>query len=132
MEEEFYATIKLTSGEELVAKVCYLTEEDSLLLENPMLVERVSQKKSGKTVEGFLLKEWICSSYETMFVVKMETVITMSELDKKIEGYYMSRVSDENDEYSIDVSPKKLTKQMGYLGSVAETKKLLEDLFNKS
>ena len=30
MEEEFYATIKLVSGEELVSKVCYLTEEDKL------------------------------------------------------------------------------------------------------
>ena len=132
MEEEFYATVKLISGEELVAKVCYLIQEDSLLLENPMLVDRVAQKKSGKTVEGFQLKDWICSSYDSMFVLKMETILTLSELDKKIEAYYVSRISDSNDEYCIDVNPKNLTKQMGYLGSVEATKKLLEDLFNKS
>ena len=44
MEEEFYSTIKLTSGEELISKVCYLPEEDSLLLDNPMLVEKHIQK----------------------------------------------------------------------------------------
>ena len=29
MEEEFYATIKLVTGEELVSKVCYMPDEDS-------------------------------------------------------------------------------------------------------
>ena len=61
MEEEFYATIKLSSGEEIVSKVCYMTDEDSLILDNPFLVEKVVQKRLGKTVEGFSLKEWISS-----------------------------------------------------------------------
>ena len=30
MEEEFFAAIKLTTGEELIAKVCYMNEEDTL------------------------------------------------------------------------------------------------------
>ena len=45
MEEEFYSTIKLNSGEELVAKVCYLKDEDSLLVESPMLVENHRQSQ---------------------------------------------------------------------------------------
>ena len=48
MEEEFYSTIKLSTGEELVAKVCYLPEEDSLLVEKPMVVETHVSKKNGK------------------------------------------------------------------------------------
>ena len=64
MEEEFYATIKLSSGEEIVSKVCYMTDEDSLVLDNPFLVEKVTQKRLGKVVEGFSLKEWISSSYD--------------------------------------------------------------------
>ena len=85
MEEEFYASIKLSTGEEIVSKVCYMTEEDSLLVENPMLVEKVTQKKSGKIVEGFSLKEWIASSYDDMFIIKMDQVVTISELDEKLE-----------------------------------------------
>jgi hypothetical protein len=130
MEEEFYATIKLSSGEEIVSKVCYMTDEDSLILDNPFLVEKVVQKRLGKTVEGFSLKEWISSSYDDMFIIKMDQVVTISELDERIVEYYilkLDNVSAENTEQRNDFS-----REMGYLGSVEDTKKKLETLFNKS
>lgn len=132
MEEEFYASVKLTSGEEIVSKICYLTDENSLLVDHPMLVEKITQKKSGKTIEGFQFKDWIAATYETMFVIKMEQVITITELDKKIEIFYLKHLSEDIFSSSKDVSPKSMTKQMGYLGSVKETKEMLENLFNKS
>ena len=130
MEEEFYASIKLSTGEEIVSKVCYMTEEDSLLVENPMLVEKVTQKKSGKIVEGFSLKEWIASSYDDMFIIKMDQVVTISELDERIAKYYEVSL----DSYKNGTSGKSsnISREMGYLGSVEETKKKLEILFNKS
>ena len=130
MEEEFYSTIKLSTGEELVAKVCYLPEEDSLLVEKPMLVEALTQKKNGKRVEGIILKEWIRSSYDDMFVVKMEQIVTMSELDEKIKRFYLGNLDkDYQDENKI--KPKKL-KNNGYVGSVEEVKSSLESLFKRS
>jgi hypothetical protein len=133
MEEEFYSTIKLTSGEEIVAKVCYLPEENSLLVESPMKVEKVKQKKNGFTVEGFTLNEWIHSTYDNMFIIPMNTVITMTELDKKIETYYLNILNgDDIEEDAINVNPSKFSKRMGYLGSVNETKKFLEDIFKRS
>ncbi|AOV59131.1 methylamine utilization [Synechococcus phage S-CAM3] len=130
MEEEFYATIKLVSGEELVSKVCYLTDEDSLLLDKPLLVDKVTQKKSGKVVEGFSLKEWIASTYDEMFIIEMNKVMTISELDKKIEAYYVLSLNAIEDDDTD--SKKTLSRQLGYIGSVEETKKKLEALFNKS
>jgi hypothetical protein len=130
MEEEFYATIKLVSGEELVSKVCYLADEDSLLLEQPLLVDKVTQKKSGRVIEGFSLREWIASTYDDMFIIEMSQVMTISELDKRIEAYYVLSVNSP-DEVTPD-SKNNLSKEMGYLGSVEETKKKLESLFNKS
>ena len=132
MEEEFYATVKLSTGEELISKVCYMTDEDSLLLENPLLVEKVTQKKSGKTIQGFSLKEWIASSYEDMFIIKMEQVVTVSELDERIKLYYVMNVNNMNSELGEETKPKDISKEMGYLGSVEETKKKLEALFNNS
>lgn len=130
MEEEFYSTIKLSTGEELVAKVCYLPEEDSILVEKPMLVEALTQKKNGKRVEGFILKEWIRSSYDEMFIVKMEQIVTMSELDEKIKRFYLGNLDKDNlDENKV--KPKKL-KNNGYVGSVEEVKKNLESLFKRS
>ncbi len=139
MEEEFFSTIKLTSGEEIIAKVCYLPDEDSLLVENPMLVEKLTQKRNGKPVEGFVLKDWIHSTYNSLFVIKMEQVITMTELDKKIEIFYLNNLNDNFEEDSsiesdnpIKVKPNKFSKQMGYLGSVKETKQFLEEIYKKS
>ncbi len=139
MEEEFFSTIKLTSGEEIIAKVCYLPDENSLLVENPMLVEKLSQKKNGKSLDGFVLKDWIHSTYDSLFVIKMEQVITMTELDKRIEIFYLNNLNDgpleesslESDD-PIKVRPNKFSKQMGYLGSVKETKKFLEEIYKKS
>ena len=95
MEEEFYSTIKLTSGEEIIAKVCYLPDEDSLLIENPMTVEAVK----GRSQEAFILKDWIKSSYDSMYIIKMNQVITMSELDKKIEVFYLKNLNHQTFNY---------------------------------
>jgi hypothetical protein len=136
MEEEFYSTIKLISGEELIAKVCYLPEEDSLLLESPMVVEKLLQKRSGKSIEGFILKDWLHSTYDSIFVIKMKQVITMTELDKRIESFYLNNLKGNTPEESIDdsisIKPKEFSKQMGYLGSVKETKEFLEDIYKRS
>jgi hypothetical protein len=135
MEEEFYSTLKLTSGEEIIAKVCYLPEEDSLLVEHPLLVEKLTQKKNGNTVQGFVLKEWISSTYESLFVIRMNQVVTMTELDKKIRTFYLNNLTDPDEsesEDTIDIKPKNFSKRMGYLGSVKEAKKFLEDIYKKS
>lgn len=132
MEEEFYSTIKLVSGEEIIAKVCYLPDEDSLLLEHPLKVERISHKKNSPNGDGFTLTEWIHSTYETMFVIPKESVITMSELDKRIEGYYVRMLDQDDSSHDINVKPQHLSQRMGYLGSVNSTKKYLEDIFKRS
>lgn len=135
IEEEFFSTIKLSSGEEIIAKVCYLPDENSLLVENPMLVEKLTQKKNGRSIEGFILKDWIHSTYDSLFVIKMEQVITMTELDKKIEVFYLNNLNDSSEDKlddSINIKPNKFSKQMGYLGSVKETKKFLEEIYKKS
>jgi hypothetical protein len=136
MEEEFFSTIKLTSGEEIIAKVSYLPDENSLLVENPMLVEKLTKKQRSNSGGGFVLKEWINSTYDTLFIIKMEQIITMTELDKKIKVFYLNNLNPslikESNQDSIGIKPKEFSKQMGYLGSVKETKQFLEDIYKKS
>ena len=131
MEEEFYSSIKLRSGEEIIAKVSYLSEEDSLLIEKPLLVESHVQKKNGRKVDGFILKEWMKATYEDMFIIRMEQVITMTELDEKIKNFYLGNLDEDNFSEDNDVKPSKL-KNNGYIGSVEEVKKNLESLFKRS
>jgi len=132
MEEEFYSTIKLITGEEIVAKVCYMEDEQSLLIENPKKVMEIKQRRNGETIDGFVLVDWIHSTYESMFVLPMERVLTMSELDKRIEKYYLSVLDGSDDEDTGKVETSKLNQRMGYLGSVNEMKKTLEKIYKIS
>jgi hypothetical protein len=133
MEEEFFSTIKLTTGEEIVAKVCYLADENHLLIENPKKVEPVKQRRNGETIDGFVLVDWIHSTYDQMFVLSMDRVLTMSELDKRIERYYLSTLDGSNEQEDQGrVQPSNLNQRMGYLGSVSEMKKKLEKIYKIS
>ena len=58
MEPDFIATIKLITGEELISKVSYMPDDDSLVLESPMSVSRIDQTKKNIRVAGFALNEY--------------------------------------------------------------------------
>ena len=132
MEEEFYATVKLLTGEELVAKVCYLTDEDKVVLENPLVVENAKQRKGHIEVTGFALKEWISATFDNMFVVKRDHIITMSEIEGEIVDFYEKTLNKLESGKSLAGRGNKLPRGSGYLGSVKEMKKTLEDIYNKS
>ena len=124
-EEEFYATIKLVTGEEIVSKVCYMPDEDSLILENPLEVLPVEQTKSSVKVNGFTLVEWIRSTFDQMFILPKQHILTMTETDKKIEVFYKKTLKKLNS----GVENSQFTRKMGRIGSVKEAKKYLEDIY---
>ena len=132
MEEEFSATIKLISGEELVSKVCYLSEEDKIMLERPLIVENAKQRKGQLEVTGFALKEWISATFDNMFVINRDHVLTMVEIEGEIVDFYEKTLLRMETGKSIAGRGNKIPRGSGYLGSVKEMKKSLEDLFNKS
>ena len=132
MEEEFYATIKLVSGEELVSKVCYLTEEDKIMLDRPLMVENSKQKKGNVEVTGFALKEWISATFDDMFVMKRDHVLTMIEIEGDIVDFYEKTLVRLERGKSLVGKGDKLSRGSGYLGSVKDMKKSLEDIFKRS
>ena len=132
MEEEFYATVKLLSGEEIVAKVCYLPDEDKILLEKPLLVEQAKQRKGQVEVTGFALKEWVSATFEDMFIINRDHIITISEVNDDIQEFYEKTLVRMDGAKALGRSGNKLPRGSGYLGSVKEMKKSLEDIYNKS
>ncbi len=126
MEDEFYATIKLTTGEELVSKVSYMPDDDSLVLDNPLEVVPVQQQRTADIqVNGFALQEWIKSTFDQMFVLPRKHVLTMTETDKKIEHFYLKTLK----KMHMGLDNNRFTRSMGRLGSVTETKKYLEKIY---
>tara|TARA_Y100000022_G_scaffold175252_1_gene163795 strand:+ start:551 stop:961 length:411 start_codon:yes stop_codon:yes gene_type:complete len=136
MEEDFLATIKLVTGEEIISKVSYMPEDDSLVLENPLEVNFVDQQKKNIRTSGFSLSEWIHSTFDHMFVLPKQHVVTMTEVeDERIKKYYnenVQRCITQLASFRETVEPKKFSRKMGNLGSVTETKKFLENLYKKS
>ncbi len=135
-EEDFIATIKLTTGEELISKVSYMPEDDSLVLENPMQVLAIDQQKKNVRIAGFALTEWIHSTFDHMFVLPKQHVLTMTEIeDEKIQNFYSVTVAKhivELNTFKESQQSMEFTRDMGKLGSVQNTKKALEDLYKRS
>jgi hypothetical protein len=132
MEEEFYATLKLVSGEEVVAKVCYLPDEDKIMLDRPLMVENAKQKKGQLEVTGFALKEWINATFDTMFIINKDHVLTMTEINNEIVDFYEKTINRIENSKSLAGKGDKLPRRAGYLGSIKQVKKALEDIYKRS
>ena len=136
MEEDFIATIKLTTGEELISKVSYMPDDDSLVLDSPMEVTKVNTTNKNLRVGGFALTEWITSTFDHTFVLPKKHIITMTEVeDDNIKNFYnitVQRQHIELTQFKEASTPQQFTRDMGRLGSVNKTKETLENLYKRS
>ena len=87
-EQEFLATLKLVSGEEVISMVLYLEDEDKVLLSNPFLVEQSKQRQGQLEVVGFSFKEWVMASFDDMYIISRDHIITITETKGPIEEFY--------------------------------------------
>ena len=129
-EEEFYATIKLISGEEIFCKTSYSEEGDRILLivSNPIIVEEIKDKFN--IVQGYRLTPWLKTTLEDMFIINLDKVITISESsDEEMISMYQSYLEKVD---RARANRTKITKKMGYLSTVEDAKDTLEKLFNNS
>ena len=129
MEDDFYATIKFKSGEEIFAKVAYSEEEDRtfLLLECPIMIEKI---KNRGGIHGYRVEPWLRTSKEDLFIVNIEDVLTMTE-SHDLETIAMHQTFSKQHEHYYQ-QEKKLNRKMGYISTIKEAKKSLEKLYNKS
>jgi len=130
MGDEFHAAIKLISGEEIFALIS-IDENDGdpiLLLQNPVIM-KVLESPHGTYVK---VKPWMDIPTDDLFVLKLDKIITMSEVnDKKVIGFYEKYLRDEDDDASEFSEPNKvnISNKMGYVSSVDEARKKLERIF---
>jgi hypothetical protein len=130
MGEEFYAVIKLISGEEILSLVM-VDENDGdpiIILQNPV----VMKVHSGPTGSYVKVKPWVELADDDFFMIKLDKVITMTETkDKKLIQLYQHYLTDDD---SIELykpsGEVKVSDKMGYVSSVEDARKKLENLFN--
>lgn len=129
MEEDFYAIIKLVSGEEILSKVCPCDEDDRiiLILDNPITMESITIRQLG--VSTIKVTPWIKFSDDSMFVMDMEKIITMTEVtDEDLIKIHKKFVKEKNKKSN----KTKVTSKMGYLSSIADARVSLEKLYKSN
>ena len=126
IEDDFYATIKFKSGEEIFAKVAASEEIDRtiLLVSNPIMVNEVQGKKG---VMGYRIEPWLKTTKEDMFMIDLKEVLTMSESsDVEMITMYQRWLRDTS---KIKGDEPKLSREMGYIANVNDAKDILEKLY---
>ena len=106
MEEDFYATIKFKSGEEIFARVGYSEEEDRtfLLLESPITIEKV-KNRTGAAVYAYKVEPWLKTSKDDIFVVNLEDVLTLNE-SNDVETIAMHEAFSKQQDYTYKPEKK--------------------------
>ena len=138
MGEEFYSSIKLITGEEIFALVC-LDENDGdpvLVLQNPVIMKVISTGGSY----GIKIKPWMSIPGDDFFVIKLDKIITMTEIkDDNVIEFYNRYLEDDDDDYdalsqnsSSTYGKAEVTKNMGYVSSVEDARKTLEKIYKSN
>ena len=131
-DQEFLATIKLVSGEEVISMVLYLEDEDKVLLSNPFSVEQSRQKQGQLEITGFSFKEWVMASFDDMYIIGRDHIITITEVEGPIKEFYEKNLEKIQSNKQLLHKPNKLPRKSGYLGSINDTKNTLENIYKKS
>jgi hypothetical protein len=128
IEDDFYATVKLKTGEEIFCKVAASEEEDRtmLIVTNPIIVSEIK----GRTgIVGYKLEPWLKTTTEDMFILNMEDILTMSESsDIEMIMMYQNYIRQS----TKDGNQSKINRRMGYLANVNDAKEILEKLYKNS
>ena len=129
IEDDFYATIKLNSVEEIFAKVAASEETDRtmLIVHHPIIIGEIKGKHG---IVGYKVEPWLKTSREDMFIINLDNVLTLSESDdvEMIMMYQRYLRDSEND----NNSSTKISKKMGYVANVKDAKIILEKIFKNT
>tara|TARA_B100000427_G_scaffold203524_1_gene169292 strand:- start:258 stop:689 length:432 start_codon:yes stop_codon:yes gene_type:complete len=121
-QSEFLAAIKLVSGEELLAIIEHVHDEngDYMILQNPIEVEEVvlQGNKAGAKVSP-----WMKFSREEEFLIPKDKVITVVEVDTEVQIFYAMSLRRLNGDTITDAT--------GRISTVEEARIKLDNIFEK-
>ena len=126
IEEDFYCTLKLKTGEEIFAKVAASEEEDEtiLIISNPVIISEI---KNRVGIVGYKLEPWLKTTTEDMFIINLNDVLTLSESsDIEMIMMHQSYMRQSNKEKN---NQSQINRRMGYISNVNDAKEILEKIF---
>lgn len=135
MPECFFATMKLSTAEEILAEVMPQKEEDTefFVLSNPIVISETVQvdQDKGVAMSGLVPRKWMLYANEDMTIVYKSHVISISELDKFGVDFYRKALIAAK--CSSPIKKKVDTKNhTGYLGTIDKLRKKLDRNYENS
>ena len=130
IEDDFYATLKLKSGEEIFAKVAASEEEGRtmLIINHPIIVSEI---KGRNGIVGYKVEPWLKTTKEDMFIMNLDNVMTLSESnDMEMICMHQNFIRDSQDD--IQDQHSKLNRRMGYVATVNAARAKLEEIYKDS
>ena len=129
MGEDFYCILKLVSGEEILSIVS-VDENDGdpiVVLQNPVVMELINKKD----ISYVKVRPWMELPSDDFFMVKLDKIITMTETtDRKLIDVYTKYLNDDDSiELYKSSGEVKVSNEMGYISSVEDARKKLEELY---
>ena len=125
--DEFVATIKLVTGEEILTKVIVNNDasEETVIIDNPLICQEV--RTHGANIPlGYKFEPWMKMSDEDVFIIHMTSIITMSEIKEKQVIVTYNEVIKKG--FKPSGNPN-LTREMGSIGSVKDCRDMIEKLY---
>ena len=135
MNESFYATLKLVTGEEILAEITSMNENetDFFLVNNPIIVSENVQidHQKGIAISGLIPKRWQLYANDSMTIINKNHVVSVSELDKFGSEFYSKALIAAR--MSSPIKRKvESSDNVGYVGKVSDSRKYLEKMYEKS
>ena len=130
MGDEFYAVLKLVTGEEIFALVS-VDENDGdpiIMLSNPVVMKML-YNGVGQYVK---VRPWLELPTEDLFLMKYDKIITMSEIsDKQMIKFYNRYLNEDDVDIELD-GKVSLNPKMGFITTVEDARQSLENIFNSN
>lgn len=130
IEEDFYATIKLVSGEEIFARVAASEEDDEtlLIISSPIVIGEI---KTRIGTIGYKVEPWLKTTKDDMFIINLDKILTISEsTDIGMIQMYQRFLKDYREDGDSSFPSSKLSREMGLLGNIEDEKRKLEKIFD--
>ena len=127
MKEEFHGVVKLITGEEIFALISIeeTDEEPIIMLQSPVVM-KVLHNGTGQYVK---IKPWMELPEEDLYLIKMDKIITMTEVkNEQMIQFYDRYLSDDDFDFEMD-GRVNLSDHMGLLSTVEDARKKLEDIY---
>lgn len=126
MDDQFYAIVKLISGEEIFAIVSPTLENniEYLIVSDPIKATKFTDKEG---TSGYKLEPWLKMTSETIFILEKTKILIVTEsFDDEMIQLYKKYLRTTNAGLTGTYT---LNKSEGYINNVKEARTLLEKIY---